>query len=89
MKTAAPALVAALALGLAAPAAAENGGTSLRAFNTERAKARAAGGYGNPFLAVPAALADMMGDAVTTLGVGEAAARRTGREGAATTTARP
>ncbi len=90
MKTATTALLAALALGLAAPAFAEDGGSSLRAFNKERAKARDAGGYGNPFVAVPTAVADAVTDAMTgamTVVTGEDdAARRAGRGGAAATT---
>lgn len=57
-------LVAALSIAVIgfAPVAsyAENGSTSLRSFKNESAKARVAGGYGNPIIAVPVAVVDTM-----------------------------
>ena len=52
------------AIALSGPAVAETGNTSLRSFHREVAKARAAGGYGNPVTAVPSAMAEFIGNAV-------------------------
>ncbi len=47
------------------PAAhAEDGESSLRFFNKERAKAQAVGGYGNPLVAVPNAMAEKVSEMV-------------------------
>ncbi|MEL6479578.1 MAG: hypothetical protein AAFR17_19805 [Pseudomonadota bacterium] len=66
------AALTALVAGLSISAAvARDGASSLRDFNKETAKARAAGGYGNPVIEVPKAIgqsivkaADAMTDAV-------------------------
>lgn len=68
---------------------ARDGGESLDEFNELRAEARAAGGYGNPFVAVPAAIADAMtgaAEAMTEIMIGDGdGSSRTGREGAEAT----
>lgn len=58
MKTLITAVFAAAITLAPAVSFAEDGNSSLRSFKKETAKARAAGGYGNPIVAVPVAVAD-------------------------------
>ncbi|MBY8977061.1 hypothetical protein KHP62_14685 [Rhodobacteraceae bacterium NNCM2] len=64
MKTLISTLTLVAVAGLAAPAFAEDGSSSLRSFKKEAAKARAVGGYGNPIIAIPTAMADKVKSAV-------------------------
>ncbi|MEM7177130.1 MAG: hypothetical protein AAF503_05450 [Pseudomonadota bacterium] len=60
MKSLITAVFAALVTFAPTTAPAETGNSSLNSFEKETAKARAAGGYGNPIIAVPLAVANTM-----------------------------